>query len=265
MAQPPVLRVGAAVVFVVVGAVGFLPLFGGPGYEHALASGLVVPSAAAIAAALEASRREETPLDSVRRGAVWGLELALVAYATSLLHGLRVGICDFWGGTVLFVLTAGVGSVMGGVWGAVVAPLARGRRRRRLACVLLALAGPLAGVVLSVVRFYGSPAVFAYDPFFGYFSGTLYDTVVDTRPELWTYRAGSLLTLSGVSLVASGWPPSTTGGARARLGLGSLALVASLLHCASGPELGHWETASSIARQLGGRSSGGRCDVLHSD
>ena len=224
-----------------------------------------MPSAAAIAAALAASREAEAPIDSVRRGAVWGVALAGVAYGTTLLHGLRAGICDFWGGTVLFVLTAGVGSVMGGVWGAVVAPMARGCRRRALRCVLLGLAGPLAGIVVSLARFYASPTVFAYDPFFGYFSGTLYDTVVDTRPELWTYRAGSLLTLAGVALVASGWPPAARASDRWRLGLGCLGLVASLVHCSFGPELGHWETASSIARALGGRSSGARCDVIHPD
>ena len=63
--------------------------------------------------------------------------------------------------------------------------------------MLLALAGPLGGIAVSVARFYGSPMIFAYDPFFGYFSGTLYDTVVDVRPELWTYRGGSLATLVG--------------------------------------------------------------------
>jgi hypothetical protein len=260
-----VLRVAAAVAFVVLGAIGFLPLFGGPGYEIALASGIVVPSAAAIAAALAASREQEAPIDSVRRGAVWGAALVAVAYVTSLLHGLRVGICDFWGGSLLFVLTAGVGSIMGGVWGAVVAPLARGGNRRALRCVLLGLAGPLAGIVVSLARFYGSPTVFAYDPFFGYFSGTLYDTVVDTRPELWTYRAGSLLTLAGVALIASGWSPAAQVSGRWRRALGALALLASLVHCAFGPELGHWETATSIARELRGRSAGAHCDVIHPD
>src|SRR5579862_7979081 len=170
MAQPPVPRVAAAVVFVLLGAIGFLPLFGGPGYESSLASGIVLPSAAAIAAALAASRGEEAPIDSVRRGAVWGAALAAVAYGTSLLHGVRAGICDFWGGTLLFVLTGGVGSILGGVWGAVVAPLVRRGRRRALRSVLLGMAGPLSGIVVSLARFYGSPTVFAYDPFFGYFS-----------------------------------------------------------------------------------------------
>ena len=33
-------------------AIGFFPLFGGPGYESALAAGVVVPVTAAIAVAL---------------------------------------------------------------------------------------------------------------------------------------------------------------------------------------------------------------------
>jgi hypothetical protein len=265
-----VLRSAAAVVFVLVGAVGFLPLFGGPGYEHALASGVVVPTAAAIAVCLSLSRGLAVPpIEAVRRGAAWGAALAGVAYVTSLLHGLRVGICDFWGGTLLFLLTAGVGSVMGGVWGALVAPLARRARPRTLAtlaCVLLGLAGPVAGIAVSVARFYGSPMVFAYDPFFGYFSGTLYDTVVDARPELWTYRAGSLATLAGVAFVAAAWPEVLAARRSAgRLVAGVCLLGASAAHVALGPVLGHWQSSASIARELGGRASGPRCDVVHPD
>ena len=100
----------------------------------------------------------------------------------------------------------------------VVAEACRRRKRRRLACVLLALAGPLGGIAISVARFYGSPMVFGYDPFFGYFAGTLYDTVVDARPELWTYRAGTLATLAAVTLLAA----SLTRNEEGRLRLSSL-------------------------------------------
>ncbi len=173
------------VVFAVLGGIGFLPLFGGPGYEQSLASGLVVPSAAAIATAIEVSASESlAPVACVGCGLSSGAILLGVAFLTALLHGIRVGICDFWGGTTLLLLTAGFGGLLGGVWGALVGEACRGRRRRRLGCVLLALAGPLVGIAVSVGRFYGSPMIFAYDPFVGYFSGTLYDTVVDLRPEL---------------------------------------------------------------------------------
>jgi hypothetical protein len=269
--------VAALVVLILVGGAGFLPLFGGPGYEHSVASGVIVPSAAAIATALELSASADVaPLAGVARGIGTGAMLAGVALLTAWIHVLRVGACDPWGGTVFFVLTAGMGSVLGGLWGAAVAESCRGRKRRRLACVLLGLAGPLGGIGVSVARFYGSPMVFGYDPFFGYFSGALYDTVVDVRMELWTYRAGTLLTLVGSALVASALLRTSGGALRARplrgnapvtarglLGLAALATSAGL--CLDGPALGHWQTASSIATALGGRIRGARCDVVYPD
>jgi hypothetical protein len=272
-------RVAAGVVLVLLGAVGFLPLFGGPGYEQSLASGLVVPVSAAIATALDVSSSELEPLACVGRGLGTGLGLALVAYLTALVHGLRVGICDLAGGSLLFALTAGMGGPLGGLWGAVVAERCRGRKRRRLLCVLLAIAGPLGGVLVSVARFYGSPMVFGYDPFFGYFSGALYDTVVDVRTELWTYRGGTLATLVGAVLFASALTrsPGDEGGrlalrslrgevsTLARLVLGLALLAGSLVCCIEGPALGHWQTVASIAIELGGRARGPRCDVIHPD
>jgi hypothetical protein len=270
-------NMAALVVFVVLGAMGFLPLFGGPGYEQSLASGVVVPSAAAIATALELSAETGVaPLAAVGRGVLLGAALAGVAFATALLHGLRVGICDFWGGTTFFVLTAGFGALLGGLWGAVVAERCRGRKRRRLWCAALGLAGPLAGIAISVARFVSSPMIFAYDPFFGFFSGTLYDTIVDVRTELWTYRAGTLATLAGAALVASAMRRTQEGtiavqplrgDARAivRLAFGSLLLVTSLGLSAAGPALGHWQTASSIAGALGATARGARCDVIYPD
>ncbi|HEX3770407.1 MAG TPA: hypothetical protein VHV30_06065 [Polyangiaceae bacterium] len=271
--------IASLVVFAGIGAVGFLPLFGGPGYEHALASGVVVPSAAAIATAIEASARDGTddasdaPVACVGRGVATGWLLAGVAFLTAIVHGVRVGICDFWGGAILFLLTAGFGGAMGGAWGAIAAEIARGRRRRRLIAVLAALAGPIAGIVVSVARFYASPMIFAYDPFFGYFSGTLYDTVVDVRPELWTYRAGSAATLGGLALVAAAFTRTKPrrfalregGRARVLLGLGGALLVASGAVTVEGAVLGHWQTSSTIAEALGGRASGPRCDVVYPD
>jgi hypothetical protein len=270
-------RTAAILVFGLLGGLGFLPLFGGPGYEQSLASGLVVPSAAAIATAIELSASADAaPLACVARGLASGALLAGVAYATALVHGLRAGMCDFWGGTVFFFLTAGFGALVGGTWGAVVAEGCRGRERRGLRCVLLAIAGPLLGVAVSVARFYGSPMIFAYDPFFGYFSGTLYDTVVDVRPELWTYRAGSSATLVGSVLVASVLLRTARGklslcrlrgdpSAAARLLTGLASFAVSAAVTADGSALGHWQSASTIASALGGHTSGRRCEIVHPD
>ena len=96
------------------------------------------------------------------------------------------------------------------MWGAAVG-LAAGRVRpgfrRRTVCILGALSAPLCGIGLSLGRFYTSPMVFAFDPFFGYFAGPLYDTVIDAFWTLATYRAGTLLTLLGARLRA---PRSST-------------------------------------------------------
>ena len=279
--------VASAVVLLVLSAIGFLPLFGGPGYEHSLASGLLVPAAAAVTVAIElSSSAGSAPLQCVARGMFVGAWLAAIALLTALLHGMRAGMCDFWGGTVFFLLTAGAGAVMGGLWGAIVAEACRVKQWGRGASVLLALAGPLAGIVVSVGRFYASPMIFAYDPFFGFFSGTLYDTIIDVRTELWTYRAGSLATVAGVALVASALGRSARGtlvlvgaapihmeSARARrtyptvlrLALGASALTASAVVTAAGPALGHWQTAASIAAALGGVVRGSRCAIVYPD
>jgi tetratricopeptide (TPR) repeat protein len=153
-----------------------------------------------------------------------------------------------------------------------VAEGARFVRWRRLVCVAGSLAAPIAGVALSVVRFYATPIIFAFDPFFGYFSGALYDTIVDVRTELWTYRAGTAATIVAAALLAAASTRDARGRLRLRLGQGR-AVACLLLGIACGsvslgiawsaPRLGHWQTASTIAQALGGRAAGPRCDVVY--
>lgn len=273
--------IGALVVTVALGAIGFLPLFGGPGYEHALAAGLLVPSAAAIATAIDCARRtSSTPLASVARGVVTGLAYAALALVTALLHAARVGVCELWGALLYFALTAGIGAVLGGVWGAAAGELtgalvARRRVRRvRLVATLLGLAAPIGGVAVSLYRFYASPMIFAFDPFVGYFSGTLYDTVIDAGTALFTYRLGSLATLASAALFASVLHRDDerpfglvldlrSSGTRARAALGLLAMMASAGLTLSGATLGHFSTTASIAADLGAEKHGERCDVVY--
>ncbi len=273
-------RWAAGVVGVVLLGVGFVPLFGGPGYEQSLASGLVVPSAAAVATAFDLDARDApSPLACVGRGLSSGLALAAIAFATALVHGLRVGVCDLGGGAMDFALTAGFGALLGGAWGAVVAEGMRRRprtRMRALTVVLAAISLPALGIVTSLLRFYTSPMVFAFDPFFGYFSGTLYDTVVDAGLPLVTYRVGSLASILALGLVASVLVRDARGRlrlARVREQPGGVARGILGLACASvslgiaayGAELGHWETSATIADRLRGTRSGARCDVVFPD
>ncbi|HVH45526.1 MAG TPA: hypothetical protein VM925_24400 [Labilithrix sp.] len=273
--------VGAVVVSVLLGAIGFLPLFGGPGYEQSLATGLVVPSAAAIATAVSTARGDSpSPLASVSRGVLTGLAYGALALVTALLHAARVGICELWGALLYFVLTAVVGAVLGGAWGAAVGEVTRvlaarrGLRRVRLVAVLLALAAPITGVVVSVYRFYSSPMIFAFDPFVGYFSGTLYDTVIDAGASLLTYRLGSLATLTSLALFASilvrddGRPfglvlDLRSSATRGRGALAFLAMAASVGLALAGSKLGHFSTTESIVKDLGAEKHGTRCDVVY--
>jgi hypothetical protein len=257
--------------------VGFLPLFGGPGYEQSLASGLLLPSVAAIATALDLRRPDPgSPLSCVGRGLLSGLALSAVAFLTALAQGLRVGICDLSGGASDFALTAGFGAVLGGLWGALVAEVVRGRTKRASVTVWLALSAPIVGVAVSLYRFWSTPMVFAFDPFFGYFGGPLYDTVIDPGSALLTYRAGSTATILAAVFVASVLrrgpkgelafvPFAKSPAATVRLVVGVLALVASLGVTSQGAALGHWSTPESIAEHLGQTFRGARCDLVLPD
>src|SRR5205823_10456990 len=134
----------------------------------------------------------------VLRGLQRGAVLALVALVLGLLHGLRAGVCDLWGGLAGFALGPACGALFGGTCGAIAGELARPRKWKKAIATLLALAGPLGGAAISVWRFYSSPMIFAFDPFVGYFSGTLYDTVIDAGPALLTYRVESAAFVSAV-------------------------------------------------------------------
>ncbi len=270
--------IGLVVALVALGAIGFLPLFGGPGYESALAAGIVLPFAVAIATALEigsiprvpgAAGTSVTASRPLERGLGNGAVFALAAYGLTLLHGLRVGFCDLPLGSAHFALGPVPGALLAGAYGALVGELARGRKRRRLFAVLLAITGPLGSMLFSVGRFYASPMVFAYDPFAGYFSGTLYDTVIDFS-GLVSYRAGTLATLVAGWVVAmhlgrDGAGKLTIASFRSHFALivGGLAAMGSAASMLEGDRLGHWETPASIAETLGGRTSGQRCDVIH--
>ncbi|MCA9597403.1 MAG: tetratricopeptide repeat protein [Myxococcales bacterium] len=254
--------VAATIAVVLLGGIGFLPLFGGPGYEAALAAGLVLPALGAVATAVEVASARPAPLDAYGRGLLSGFRLALLALLVTLAHGFRVGFCDPWDDIALFALGPGVGAVMGGAWGALVGLLAGARRRPRLWAVVLAFAGPVAGCLISLWRFFSSPMVFAFDPFFGFFAGPLYDTVITGTRGLLSYRAGSLATLlAGAALFQH---LDERFGRRWGVILGgALAAAASLGITVAGGKLGHWSTVSTIAEELGRSVKSERCNVVY--
>ncbi|MGH7329955.1 MAG: hypothetical protein ACREJX_16540, partial [Polyangiaceae bacterium] len=218
----------------------------------------------------EAPRR---PIACILHGIEIGLFLSAISLFTAIVHGVRVGFCDFAGGVIGFLLTAAVGTVLGGIWGACVGEVAHRFVRRRLVCVLGSLAAPLACVIVGLLRFYTSPIVFSFDPFVGYFSGSFYDTVIDPGSALLSYRLGTLATITFVLAASSLLDRDGKKFGRAasnettlaRTILAVVALGTSLWITANGIALGHWQTSESIAKDLGGKKSGARCDVVYPD
>lgn len=267
-------RLGLGLVLGLLFALGFLPQLGGPGYDAALVAGVVLPAGAALTSAAHVVGTQMTPLAAVARGIQLGATLWLGALGLAFVHGLRVGLCDAGEGALLLLLGPGFGALLGGASGALsglLAGLVRRRWRRLAVLLVVALAGPVLGIVISLVRFYTSPMVFAYDPYFGYFSGPLYDTVIGSLWPLATYRVGTAGALGFFVALAALIERREEGGftwkrspslnmALAGLAAGALSLAVTVY----GTDLGHFSTSSSIERALGRKLSSGRCEVVHS-
>ena len=263
--------------FCVLGLLGLLPLLGGPRYEAALLAGVLAPGCAALAAARRAGARLELEGELSGQEILWvglrtGLGHACVVLWVATLHGVFFGFCEPGPGYGLLLLGPGVGSVLGGFWGAGVGVLP-GRPRRRLNLALLALAAPVSTAVWGLAEFATSASVYAFDPFVGYFGGPLYDTVSYDLGRLLLFRAGSCATVLALVVAAPAVRVLRTldGRIRVKVGRGSarwvvagaLALT-SLAHAGASPQLGLRTTTRSLAAALPSSHSWGVCRVRHS-
>jgi len=252
---------------------GWVPSLAGPGYLSCLLAGLLLPGLVAVAVARRAPPSAETPERSLLVGVGLGAASAAAGFAALFLQGLRVGLCEPLQDTLLYALGPWFGCVLGGAWGAVSGSLAAHSltRRRALFATLLALAGPLSGILVSVGRFYSSPMVFAFDPFFGFFAGTPYDTGFDPIGRLVTYRLGSTATLLGAWLLARRFTRTETGRLAHRAepdwplsGACVLSFALSLAIAGNGTALGHYSTTQSIRERLGHSLREDRCEIVYS-
>ena len=263
--------VGLGLVAAVVFALGWLPPLARPGYELALATGLMAPSLVAVASGLEQRTAPRALPEALRRALAFGCVAALAACAMAAFHGVRTGFCEPREGFTLFALGPMAGLVMASVWGLLAVEVVRathGDASRSAWTVLAALAGPLGSLVCGVLAFYATPMVFAYDPFVGFFSGSFYDTVV-LADGLWTYRLASAATLVSAAVLAHHVERKASGvrfvwrGRPFEFTLGVAAFAVTVGSVWQGPALGHWQTASTIARALGVTTAGAVCRVTH--
>ncbi len=236
------------------------------------AASLVVAVVGSIASALVGVRvaqlgRGRSGADVAVTSALSAIAFVTTALLVVLAHGLVAPACSPATGGVHALLFALPGPVLASLVGAALGGVIR---RRGVATTLAALLVP-AFVGWSLVRFYTTPTIFAFDPFFGFFPGALYDEHVPVTLAHVTHRLGTLgWIVAFAALLVAAWD-----GATGRLSLATLrshraatlvlgaGLVAAVGVYVAGPALGHRHDVSHIARALERRVASRRCVVLY--
>lgn len=238
----------------VLGVLGcFLPLLETPGYELALAAALLGSLGAGhLAACLPARVRHQLApfpgasrpaLRLFGRAAAHGLALLAPIAAASGLNTLRVPPCNALEGLVFFALLPVPAVLIAAAVGLLAGLATPGPKTATLTWIV----AWLAGIGAALLEFHGSPAVYSFGPFHGWFPGVLYDELITIPDRLLAYRAATLVQI-GLILALAGWlidpgrmrlSPSRALERRAQLALVlALAAAAGALHLA-GPALGH--------------------------
>jgi len=183
------------------------------------------------------------------------------------LNALRVKNCDYLEGLSFFgmlpLLSVIIASCTGALWA-----LAVKQRWLASAASVLTL---LASLAWGLWRFYDAPPVFGYDPFAGYFPGTLYDQDVVIGAPFLIYRLLNLLSLGALVLAAAHILDPSALNLRAgrrrlhpRLTAVTLVLLAGAVTLfALGGPLGFNIDADRIAAELGGLKHTAHFDIHH--
>jgi tetratricopeptide (TPR) repeat protein len=266
-------RAWGAILFIVAVALLFAPLFDVLGYEWCLAMAVMASLGGAHVGALGVVReRKERTASAVtaaaaRPGAtvarlwwhatlrLWG---ALVLPLAAVLVTARfVRNCDLGAGFAWFAMLPMLSAAMGCGAG-VVAGLLR-PWRGRVAPTALGLAIVVASVAWGVWRFYAAPPICGYDPFVGYFAGTLYDEdIAITAAFGWSRLYEVALLAGGLGLCALLLDANRLCLGRPRRGrlrpigaaLVAFAVAGTLWHARA--DLGFALSADDVARRLGG-------------
>ncbi len=107
--------------------------------------------------------------------------------------------CDPVGGLGYFVMGPVFSSVVGITCG-ILGGLCRERRRAQIFAALLPFC---ASTLVGLLRLYFDPVVFAFDPFWGWFSGPIYDESVGIDTRYLKYRAYNSLWVASLALFAT--------------------------------------------------------------
>ncbi|MCA9670099.1 MAG: hypothetical protein KC503_31100 [Myxococcales bacterium] len=249
----------------------FVPLFARIAYPFALVMALVVPVAATHLGTRVVARARSgddallltaspprAMLALYGRAAAASLALLVLPLLIVTINAARVRTCDPLPGLLFLALMPLLGALAGAALGVIVALLLP-RPALASALSLLLLLG---SVGVSLWRFYATPAVFAYDPFVGYFPGAIYDPDVAVRAPLLWYRLHTTMWVAGALLLAARqldpaalrlrWRPLPAARSWRLLGASLLALgLAATLFALRG-RLAFAPDGADIRRELGG-------------
>ncbi len=264
-------RVGALLAALLALALWTNPVTDHIGYPSALVAALFTSVMGALAGAGLAvslrKRGDEAPAShAVAVASLYPVALVALMALVLLAHAAFAPACGPADGAVYWLLVALPGAALSGLVGLA---LGAAFHKRGLATLLAALVVP-AFIAWSVARFYVTPTIFAYDPFFGFFPGALYDERIPLGLPLVTYRIGTLgwgVALAG--LLTATWTTGaslSTKALRARWPALAVALAGAALGAGvwlAGPSLGHRHTAREIADALEGEAWSRRCVVWY--
>src|SRR3569623_1077673 len=181
----------------------FVPLVDLLGYDFSFAMGLLMALASVDigAGVVQMARRRGEILEVPRAfltAATASLALLVLPLLSSLVNAARVRNCNVTGGLAFFALLP-------------------------VACAI-----PIGSVAWTLWRRYVDPAVFAFDPFGGYFPGPIYDEAMRVPARLVGYRGVNLLWLSCALAITHAVTPAgaaTWQARRWRRGAGALAVL----------------------------------------
>ena len=170
-------------------ALCFVPLFDLLAYEFSFAmSAAVALAAGATGVRIVKRTRAKGTLHARRRAWVveglWlratdrSLRLALLPLVPITINVVRVTNCDYLEGLAFYGLLAGVAAVVGAGWGVLAALTVR------RGAFALYVFGVLATVVVGAARVWFQPPVDVFNPFVGYFPGSIYDEVIPIGERL---------------------------------------------------------------------------------
>lgn len=247
-----------------------LPLFEVLGYEAAFLFAIIGSLASAHLAVVQVHRIRGRRADPLRTplsalggvaglyGRTLGVNLLLLVLPLDILsaNAVHAPNCNFTAGLTWWLVLPVVSVAVATAWGVALGLLPL---RRRWA-VVMGYVVVLGSLAWGFWRFYAEAPVCQYDPFAGYFSGSLYDAHIEVTTALLAARLYHLAGGVAVLLIAArffvpgelrlAWRSGERRRGLSVAVLGAVALVVGL-YFAGGP-LAYTVTSRNLARALGG-------------